>query len=238
MTGRLLRRLLRARGISLLAVVLGVLIVMAGTILNRTAILTAPGQRGDVQVTHAQIERAGDALDGLDVAGRAPKTGYSRAQFGLGQGWPATGRGCDTRDQILARDLVDIPVHTGCNITRGTLHDPYTGRTLTLTTQNPKAIEIEHIVALGDAWQKGAQQWTPQERARFAIDPDNLLAVDGPANAAKRDGDAATWLPPNHAYRCTYAVRQITIKTTYRLSVTAAEKAQLRHILAGCPIAS
>ncbi len=175
--------------------------------------------------------------DQLPVKGRAPKTGYSRATFGLGDGWPRFDGRCDTRDQILARDLRDQvrqPIGS-CNVTAGTLDDPYTGMMIRLDPATPHAVEIDHVVPLGDAWVKGAQQWTPQQRARFAVDPDNLLAVDGPSNSAKRDGDSATWLPPNKAFRCEYAGRQVEIKTRYQLWVTQAEKTQLQRLLMTCP---
>jgi Domain of unknown function (DUF1994). len=96
-------------------------------------------------------------------------------------------------------------------------------------------VQIDHVVALSDAWQKGAQQWSTQRRTAFANDSLNLLAVDGPTNARKGDGDAATWLPPNKAYRCPYAARQVAVKVKYLLWVTSAEGEALTRILATCP---
>ena len=95
-------------------------------------------------------------------------------------------------------------------------------------------MQIDHVVALGDAWVTGAQQLTPTERTTLANDPLNLLAVDGPTNSAKRDADAASWLPPNKAYRCTYVARQVAVKSRYHLWVTAAETVQIARVLAGC----
>ncbi|WP_020173023.1 HNH endonuclease family protein [Gordonia polyisoprenivorans] len=182
-------------------------------------------------------------LQALPVKGRAPKTGYSRAQFG--QAWSDDvnvddgHNGCDTRNDILRRDLIDIvlkPGTRGCVVLSGTLHDPYTDKTIGFTrgADTSSSVQIDHIVALSDAWQKGAQQLTPQQRVDFANDPRNLQATDGPTNQKKRDGDAATWLPPNRAYRCTYASRQIAVKTAYHLWVTSAERDALARILGTC----
>lgn len=91
------------------------------------------------------------------------------------------------------------------------------------------------MVALADAWQKGAQEWEPVIRRTFANDPLNLLAVDGRANQAKGAGDAATWLPKNKAFRCTYVARQVAVKRKYGLWVTVAERNAIVRILTACP---
>jgi hypothetical protein len=91
------------------------------------------------------------------------------------------------------------------------------------------------VVALSDAWQKGAQGWTGTRRTAFANDPLNLLAVDGPLNMQKGDGDTATWLPPNRPYRCPYVARQVAVKVTYGLWVTQAEKNAMATVLSVCP---
>lgn len=177
---------------------------------------------------------AADALNQLAIKGRAPKTGYTRAQFG--DGWRVTGL-CDTRNIILHRDLVNVTVDDQCHVTSGLLHDPYTGKDIDFTrgASSSTAIQIDHVVALSDAWQKGAQQLTVSEREDLANDPLELLAVDGPANQQKSDGDAATWLPPNKLFRCQYIARQIAVKTKYRLWVTQAEKGAMVGVLAACP---
>ncbi|WP_107983988.1 GmrSD restriction endonuclease domain-containing protein [Rhodococcus sp. OK519] len=182
-------------------------------------------------------------LEALPVKGRAPKTGYDRALFG--QAWSddvtvAGGRnGCDTRNDILRRDLTDITVKPGsnnCTVLTGTLDDTYTGRTIEFTrgegTSN--AVQIDHVVALSDAWQKGAQQLDESARRNLANDPRNLQAVDGPTNGQKSDGDAATWLPPNKVYRCTYVSRQVEVKAAYGLWVTQAEKDAIVRVLGDC----
>ncbi|MEZ3161250.1 DUF1524 domain-containing protein [Microbacterium sp. BWT-B31] len=172
----------------------------------------------------------------LQVKGRAPKTGYDRDQFG--QQWLDTDRnGCDTRNDILARDLTDETLSGPCKVLTGTLADPYTAKTISFVRgqSTSAAVQIDHVVALSDAWQKGAQQLTADQRATFANDPLNLLAVDGPANAQKSDGDAATWLPANKTFRCTYVARQVSVKATYGLWVTRAERDAIEQVLQTCP---
>jgi hypothetical protein len=90
-------------------------------------------------------------------------------------------------------------------------------------------------VALSDAWQKGAQKLSFASRVQFANDPLNLLAVDGPTNSSKGDSDAATWLPPNKAYRCAYVARQVAVKRKYQLWVTSAERDAIARVLKACP---
>ena len=180
----------------------------------------------------------------LPVKGRAPMTGYSRTQFGPawtdGTSAPGGHNGCDTRDDVLRRDLRALMLRRGthgCVVVRGTLTDPYTGRTIPFihNKRTSAAVQIDHVVALGDAWQTGAQRLDASTRARLANDPLELLAVDGPTNQAKGDGDAATWLPPDKAFRCAYVARQIAIKKAYRLWVTPAEAAAMRRVLTTCP---
>ncbi|MEW1958860.1 HNH endonuclease family protein [Kineococcus sp. NPDC059986] len=190
-------------------------------------------------VTTPQAGTAAAALATLPVKGRAPRTGYGREQFG--DGWVDTDRnGCDTHNDVLARDLTADTFKPGtrdCVVLTGTLADPYSGATIAFTRgeTTSSAVQVDHVVALSDAWQKGAQQWDPARRAAFANDPLELLAVDGPLNAQKGDGDAATWLPPNRAYRCAYVARQIAVKATWGLWVTAAERDAMARVLAACP---
>lgn len=184
------------------------------------------------------------ALSALPVKGRAPKTGYDRAMFG--QAWTDDvseqygHNGCDTRNDILRRDLTRItikPGTNGCVVLSGTLNDPFTGETIPFTRgqSTSSAVQIDHVVALSNAWQTGAQQLTTQQRQNFANDPLNLLAVKGAANSQKGDGDAATWLPPRKAYRCRYAARQVAVKTKHNLWVTSPERDALNRILSSCP---
>jgi len=194
---------------------------------------------GRFPVTAADLDRARTELAGLDVKGRAPRTGYERAAFG--PAWADVDRnGCDTRNDVLARDLTDLTFRPGthdCVVLSGTLADPYTGATIAFERGPESAdVQIDHLVPLSDAWQKGAQQWTAEQRLAFANDPANLLAVDGPANGSKGDGDAATWLPPATGFRCVYAVRQIRVKAAYGLWVTRAEQEALDRQLDRCVV--
>jgi hypothetical protein len=177
-----------------------------------------------------------DKLETLTVKGRAPKTGYSRDQFSAG--WADVG-GCDTRNYILKRDLTDVATksETDCTVESGTLNDPYTAKIIKFTRGEGTSadVQIDHVVAVSDAWQKGAQNLDVGQRAEFYNDPLNLLAVDGPTNNKKGDADAATWLPPNKDYRCRYVARQIAVKAKYTLWVTQAEHDAMKNVLAGCP---
>jgi hypothetical protein len=181
--------------------------------------------------------KAIDLLASLPVKGRAPKTGYDRAMFG--QAWADVDRnGCDTRNDILKRDLTGITYTNSvpCKVQSGTLADPYTGTTISFLrgSTTSSAVQIDHVVALSDAWQKGAQQLTTEQRTAFANDPLNLQSTDGPTNIKKGDGDAATWLPPNKGFRCEYVARQVSVKATYALWVTQAEYDAMARILADC----
>jgi Protein of unknown function (DUF1524) len=176
--------------------------------------------------------RALDALQELPVKGRAPKTGYSRERFG--DGW-RTVAGCDTRDLVLRRDLTDKRYAGDCIVRSGRLDDPYTARMVTFVRGGASEVDIDHVVALADAWQKGAQSWRDDRREAFANDPLNLLSVDASTNRRKGDGDAATWLPPNKAFRCRYVARQVAVKHKYGVWVTQAEHDAIARILARCP---
>jgi hypothetical protein len=186
----------------------------------------------------AATSTAETILDSLEVKGRAPKTGYTRAQFG--QTWADVNRnGCDTRNDILQRDLTEVVFRIGtknCVVESGTLIDPYSGTTIYFVKGEKSSMEvqIDHVVALSNAWQTGAFKLTLTKRTEFANDPENLMAVQGRLNSQKGDGDAATWLPPLKSYRCTYVSKQIAIKAKYGLWVTAPEKTAMKNILARC----
>ena len=188
-------------------------------------------------VPEADLVAAREALAELPVRGRAPRTGYDRDVFG--QAWADEDRnGCDTRNDVLARDLTAIeakPGTNGCVVLTGTLADPYSGAAIPFERGEHSAdVQIDHVVALSDAWQKGAQQWTDAQRQAFANDPANLLAVQGALNQQKGAGDAATWLPPNRGYRCVYVIRQVSVKADYGLWVTQAEHDAIERELGRC----
>ena len=181
---------------------------------------------------------AEELLNTLAVKGRAPKTGYTRAQFGAT--WADVNRnGYDTRNDILKRDLTNLVFRTkthDCVVESGTLIDPYSGLQINFVkgVKSSMEVQIDHVVALSNAWQTGAFKLTLEKRTAFANDPDNLLAVQGRLNSQKGDGDAATWLPPLKSYRCTYVSKQISVKAKYDLWVTAPEKSAMLNILSKC----
>ena len=178
-------------------------------------------------------KKALELLERLEVKGRAPKTGYSREL--LSDGW-AKNDGCDVRNLILKRDLTEVKIDEKCRVLSGKLKDKYTGQEIEYQRgKNSSAVQIDHIVAVSDAWQKGAQELTPEMRKAFYNDPENLLAVDGPTNQQKGDADAATWLPPNKPFRCQYVALQIKVKLKYGLWVTEAEKKAMSEQLQKCP---
>lgn len=182
-------------------------------------------------------ESAIQALGRLAVRERVAREGYSRDLFG--SGW-ASIDGCDTRNRILQRDLKETTLDSNdnCIVLSGVLRmDPYTGSTIFFTRgpDTSNAIQIDHVVALSDAWQKGAQALAPERRQQFANDPLNLLAVDGPTNMEKSDSDATEWLPPQKSYHCRYIARQIAVKIKYLLWITRAEFNAMKRTLQACP---
>jgi hypothetical protein len=193
-------------------------------------------------ISPAQAESVASGLTVIEAQqtkGRAAKTGYTRAQFG--QTWADVDRnGCDTRNDILKRDLtgeVFKEKTRECVVLSGTLIDPFSGETINFVRGNVSSMEvqIDHVVALSNAWQTGAFKLTLKERTAFANDPLNLLAVKGRLNSQKGDGDAATWLPPLKSFRCDYVSRQIAVKLKYKLWFTAPEKEAMIRILKSCP---
>lgn len=199
--------------------------VLAAMVL--TAIPPVPAQA-------APGDRAIDVLSTLTVKGKGPKTGYDRDAFG--PAWfDVDANNCNTRDDILRRDLVERFNDGPCRVTAGVLlPDPYTGSPIRYV-RGRSLIDIDHVVALGQAWESGAAQWSFPQRVRFANDPLNLLAVSASANRQKGDREAAAWLPPNRGFRCTYIARQIAVKAKYRLAITSAEKSAMERILGACP---
>jgi len=223
--------------VSLVVYLLSAVAVAVGALLA-LPVITSAGTGPRYPVTEAELAGARAALDGLEVKGRAPRTGYDRDLFG--QAWADVDRnGCDTRNDVLVRDLAVTSFKPGtgdCIVLTGTLQDPYTGTALSFVrgAQTSAQVQIDHVVALSDAWQKGAQGWDTATRTAFANDPANLLAVDGDANQAKGASDAATWLPPHRPYRCRYVMRQTQVKAAYGLWVTRAERDAIDRELDRC----
>ena len=189
--------------------------------------------------TDTATEAASPALTALatiPIKGRAPKTGYDRDLFA--SDWDYS-FGCDMRNKILRRDFVQFEFRSDstCVIATGVLQDPYTGQTINFVrgVGTSNEVQIDHVVAVSDAWQKGAQQLSSAQRYAFYNDPLNLLAVSGSANAQKSDSDAASWLPANKAYRCSFVARQVAVKISYNLWVTQAEYDAIYRVLQECP---
>jgi hypothetical protein len=200
---------------------------------------TVPDQEADDETPidgDTGLVTAADQLASLPITPRAPRDGYSRDEFG--QAWLDVDRnGCDTRNDILARDLDDIVVDARCRVLSGVLREPFTGDIVFFERgeQTSALVQIDHVVALSNAWQTGAQDIGEQRRIEFANDPLNLIAVSGRLNQQKGDSDAASWLPPDRNYWCEYVARQVGVKAHYSLSVTQAEHDQMARVLRSCP---
>lgn len=227
----------RARKI-ILPLAIAVLLAVLGIVLARVSKPNGPitGTLPGDQVATAQSR-----LNALPVKDWAPKNGYDREQFGVAWSDDVSvelgHNRCDTRNDILRRDMKDAKLDTdGCKVLSGTLADPYTGKNITFKQgrESSAAVQIDHIVALSNAWLTGAQDISPEQRRNLANDPRNLLAVDGPTNQGKGDSDAGEWLPPRKDYQCTYVAKQIEVKTIYKLWVTRAEHDSMAKVLSGC----
>lgn len=192
------------------------------------------------------VQPGSDVLAGIGVLPRRlHRFDYRRAAFGAA--WdddndaPLGHNGCDTRDDILNRDLIDksyVAIKRCPDaVATGTLHDPYTNKTITFQrgAHTGESVQIDHIVPLAYAWDMGAYAWPAAERLRFANDPANLLAVDGQANQDKGDSPPARWMPPNTAFDCQYAMQFIAVLRGYQLPVDEPSAGVLRQAAATCP---
>lgn len=191
--------------------------------------------------TSPDYDDARAQLAALPVKGWDRQTDFSRYRFG--EPWSDDvnvefgHNGCNTRDDILRRDLTQLVVRPGtCYAQSGVLIDPYIGESIAFVRgpDSSEAIQIDHVVSLSDAWYKGARDWDEQRRRDFANDPRNLLAVGAKANFDKAFRDANAWLPPNPAFRCEFVARQIAVKAAYRLWVSANEKRAMAAVLDHC----
>jgi hypothetical protein len=205
--------------------------------------IAVPTEVADPTKSPAQSGKVSDSpvltqLANLEIKGRAPKTGYDRDLYG--SAWSDVDRnGCDTRNDILQRDLTNITFRSGtgnCVVESGSFYDPYTDNEFQfIKSASGSSIEIDHVVSLSDSWQKGAQQWNSGTRKDFANDPLNLVTTSMSANRAKSDSDAASWLPANKKIRCAFVARQVAIKSAYQLWVTQSEYDAIERILLTCP---
>jgi hypothetical protein len=248
--GRRRRRILAvALAVAVIAAVAGVLQwqertgeVSAGSPTWRAGDPTSsPGSAPAAAVPESRYGFARRQLGELQVRGWDRTSDFQRYRFG--EAWSDDvnvefGRnGCNTRDDILKRDLQNLVVRPfTCFAQSGTLVDPYTGATINFVRGplSSNAIEIDHVVSLADAWYKGARAWDPQRRLDFANDPRNLLAVSPQANFDKAFRDASSWLPPNEAFRCDFVARQVEVKAAYGLWLSAKEKKAMADVLARC----
>jgi hypothetical protein len=213
-----------------------------------------------VQATNSSINRA-QFIAGADMPTVAPGVdvlagialipvrirSYDYRRDAFGESWtddndaPGGHNGCDTRNDILERDLVEktyVSIKRCPNaVATGTLHDPYTNATIALVRgeKTGAAVQIEHIVPLAYAWDMGARNWTDQMRIRFANDPANLLAVEGQVNQDKGDQEPALWMPPNAAFHCQYAMQFIAVLRGYALPIDAPSAVVLRGASETCP---
>lgn len=198
--------------------------------------------------SRARIEQL---LDSVRVVSARPHPGgYERGcKAGqacvFGASWtddydgPGGHDGCDTRNNVLARQLTEIGYRQGtrnCVVLTGTLDDPYTGRRIAFDKAAAGGVQIDHVYPLAAAWDMGASGWSPEQRVRFANDVDvNLLATDGKTNQHKSDQTPGEWLPPARANHCFYAGKYLTVAAQYELPVTTADRAALQRVAATCP---
>jgi hypothetical protein len=219
--------------IAAVAIAVVLLVVIAIVVYNKEKV----GKSSDPSAQQAALT----LLDSIPVHWPASKSGYSREQFG--KPWTDEvdgvefGRyGCDTRDDILRRDLSDVQPPSGCPVLSGVLHDPYTGRDITFNREEGTdvLVQIDHVVALLDAWQTGAQQWDQVKRTQLANDPLELLAVDGKANRKKKASNVASWLPSNRDFRCDYVTRVVKVKAKYGLWMVQSERDEASRVLKTC----
>ncbi len=219
-------------------------IVLVGSIAFTSFSLVSPSSKYQIEILELASANGAEfdpikALETLAVKGRAPKTGYSRSAFG--PAWADVDRnGCDTRNDILKRDLTQVTFRAktkDCVVESGVLLDPFSGESINFQRgeKTSTLVQIDHVVALSNAWQTGIFKADLATRKNFANDPLNLLAVKGSLNSQKGDGDAATWLPPNKQFRCDYVSRQVEVKVKYGLWVTRAEKDATLRILSNPP---
>lgn len=176
-----------------------------------------------------------ESLGAIESAKAERIPDYKRDRFG--PAWADTdGNGCDTRNDILARDLTKITRDNRCRVLTGVLADPYTGKTIVFERgeKTSQAVQIDHIVPLSMAWQSGAWKWGDADREQFANDPLNLLAVDGPTNNAKGGRGPSRWLPPAESAHCDYAKSYVAVMTKYSLTIEDADRKALNAILLRC----
>lgn len=211
--------------------------------------VSSTSHRPSELIAQADIPTVAPGVDVLAGVAEIPERvrGFDYRRDAFGDSWtddttaPGGRNGCDTRNDILDRDLIDktyVSIKRCPNaVGTGTLLDPYTSEVVPFTRGNRvgAAVQIDHLVPLALAWDLGARNWTEEKRIRFANDPANLLAVDGPTNQDKGDAEPAVWMPPNAAFHCQYAMQFIAVLRGYGLPVDAPSAAVLRDAAQTCP---
>ena len=217
------------------------LLVALAVLVGLVIALILPRVSGQIATSTGANNPTGEAanvLQSLTVRNSGSSSGYDRYLFGFRQ-TDDDGNGCDIREDVLARDMTSVRYKRGssCQVYTGVLVDPYTGKTIHFLrgVTTSALVQIDHVVALHNAWNSGASSWSTAKRYQFANDPYNLLAVDGNANQDKGDASADEWLPSNKRYRCSYVARQIAVKKKYSLTVTESEKTAMMTTLSSCP---
>ncbi|MFC7327307.1 HNH endonuclease family protein [Marinactinospora rubrisoli] len=192
----------------------------------------APSQQPGDSADPADAARAREQLAGIEIAEPRPRGDYERDEFG--SGWVDTDdNGCSTRNDVLARDLDDAVVESDCRVVAGVLDDPYTGDRIEFSSDDPQAVQIDHVVPLSLAWRMGADEWDRDRRVEFANDFGNLLAADGPANGQKSDSGPADW-QPYAGFQCSYAMAYIDVTDRYGLALATEDRDALSGMLDTC----
>ena len=233
---------MRRRPLIWLAVIAALSVIVSVQVMASTSEPDHMVARADVPTVAPGI----DVLQGVTIVPQRVR-GYDYRRAAFGDAWdddnsaPGGRNGCDTRDDILDRDLVDktYVVTKRCPqaVATGVLHDPYTSATVPFTrgAQVGAAVQIDHLVPLAYAWDMGARDWPDDTRKRFGNDPANLLAVAGQVNQDKGDQQPGMWMPPNHAFWCQYAMQFIAVLRGYSLPVDQASADELREAASTCP---
>jgi DNA uptake protein ComE-like DNA-binding protein len=160
------------------------------------------------------------------------RAGYSRDLF---PHWADTnGSGCTARQDILRAQVIGLPQvdpFSRCVIVEGDWYSLFDGVNF---SGSPSELDVDHVVALSEAWDSGASEWTTAQRRIFANDQLNLLAVTASSNRSKGDRDAGEWLPPATSAWCVTGMIMVSVKVRYQLSIDQREKTGLERLLGKC----
>ena len=150
---------------------------------------------------------------GLPVCEEGPRVGYDRDAFGSAY-------------SSLEDEIIDGLPKSG-----GQVYTPYTCTLFDILADGTAATDIEHIVALAEAYDSGLAE---SQFRTFAGDIDHLTIADPTVNRSqKADRDAGEWGPPRN--RGWFAARVVAVKRKYGLSVNPAERDVLQAMLNSDP---